>query len=77
MTVELAAQLVDGTAVVVGSIPIELSDFGVEAPSAPMVLSVSEEATIEFQLLFTPSDAPLEQEASGGEPATTGSTAAP
>ncbi|MCO5318690.1 MAG: YceI family protein [Microthrixaceae bacterium] len=77
VTVELAAQLVDGTAVVVGSIPIELSDFGVEAPSAPMVLSVSEEATIEFQLLFTPSDAPLEQEASGGEPATTGSTAAP
>lgn len=54
VTVELEAQLVDGIAVVVGSIPIALADYGIEPPSAPMVLSVSDEATIEFQLLFTP-----------------------
>lgn len=54
VTVDLDAQLVDDTAVVVGSIPIELADYDIEAPSAPVVLSVSDEATIEFQLLFTP-----------------------
>lgn len=52
VTVELEAQLVEETAVVVGSVPITFGDFGVEAPSAPVVLSVSDEATIEFQLLF-------------------------
>lgn len=52
VTVDLDAQLVDGTAVVVGSVPVTFSDFGVEVPSAPMVLSVADEGTIEFQLLF-------------------------
>ncbi|MEZ5238766.1 MAG: YceI family protein [Microthrixaceae bacterium] len=76
VTVELDAQLVEGTAVVVGSIPIELSDFGIEAPSAPMVLSVSEEATIEFQLLFTRQDPDAAGTAAeGGEAGSTPSTA--
>ncbi len=52
VTVALEAQLVDGTSVVIGSIPIVFSDFGVEAPTAPVVLSVSDEGTVEFQLLF-------------------------
>ncbi len=56
VTVELDSQLVDGTAVVVGSIPIKLADYDVETPSAPVVLSVSDDATIEFQLLFKPQD---------------------
>lgn len=54
VTVKLDAQLVDGIAVVVGSIPIALADYDIEVPSAPVVLSVSDEATIEFQLLFKP-----------------------
>ena len=52
--VALEAQLVDGTAVVVGSIPIVFSDYDVEPPTAPVVVSVADEGTVEFQLLFTP-----------------------
>ena len=37
-----------------GSTVISLADFGVEAPSAPIVLSVSDEATVELQLFLTP-----------------------
>lgn len=51
--VPLEAQLVDGTVVVVGSVDVALSDYGVTAPSAPIVVSVSDEATIEMQLLFS------------------------
>jgi polyisoprenoid-binding protein YceI len=52
VTVDLDTQLVDGTAVVVGSVPVTFSDYGVEVPSAPMVLSVADEGTVELQLLF-------------------------
>lgn len=62
VTVKLDARLADGTAVVVGSIPIALADYGVEAPTAPMVLSVSDEATVEFQLLFVPASTPQRTE---------------
>ena len=48
----LEAKLVGSTVVVVGSLDISLSDFGVTAPTAPAVLSVSDTATIEFNLLF-------------------------
>lgn len=37
-----------------GSTVVQLSEFGVEAPSAPIVLSVSDEATVELQLFLTP-----------------------
>ena len=53
VTFTLEAQLVGDVVAVVGSADILLSDFGVEAPSAPIVLSVSDTATIEFQLLLT------------------------
>ncbi|MCU0273457.1 MAG: YceI family protein [Acidimicrobiales bacterium] len=53
VTFALEAQLVGDVVAVVGSADILLSDFGVEAPSAPIVLSVSDTATIEFQLLLT------------------------
>ena len=40
VTLPLEAQLVDDTIVVVGSLDIALSTYGVEAPSAPIVVSV-------------------------------------
>jgi len=51
--IPIEAQLVDNTAVVTGSIDIQLSDYNVDAPTAPVILSVSDTATMEFQLLFT------------------------
>jgi hypothetical protein len=41
--------------VVVGSTQVNLADYEVTAPTAPMVLSIAEEATIELQLLFVKS----------------------
>ena len=55
VTLPLEAQLVDDTIVVVGSLDIDLSTYGVEAPTAPIVVSVSDQATIELQLFFTQS----------------------
>ncbi len=52
VTLPLDAQLVDGTIVVVGSLDMALSTYGVEAPTAPIVVSVSDQAQIEFQLFF-------------------------
>lgn len=54
VTAKLQARLTDGTAVVVGSIPVTLADYDIDAPGSPVVLSVSDEATVEFQLLFVP-----------------------
>ena len=53
--VELAleGQLVDGVVVVVGSTVILLADYDIEKPSALSVLSVSDQATMEMQLIFT------------------------
>ena len=50
--VAVEAQLVDGVIVIVGSVDILFSDFGVETPSAPIVLSVDDEGVMEFQLLM-------------------------
>lgn len=50
--VALDARLVDGTLVVVGSAPVVFADYGVEAPSAPIVVSVDDNGLIEFQLFF-------------------------
>jgi polyisoprenoid-binding protein YceI len=49
----LDAQLVDDVIVVVGQIPVVFADFGVAVPSAPVVLSASDEGIVEFQLFFT------------------------
>ncbi len=51
----LRAKLVDGTVVVVGSLDVTFSDFGVQVPSAPIVLSVEDQGVLELQLLFTKS----------------------
>ena len=52
VTVDLEAQVVGDTIVVVGSTPIRFSDFGVEVPSAPIVVSVEDEGLVELQLLL-------------------------
>jgi hypothetical protein len=51
--VNLEARLVNGVIVVVGSMPFTFADYGMSAPRAPTVLSVSDGGTIEFQLFFT------------------------
>ena len=53
VTFDLQAQLVDDTIVAVGSSDVVFSDFGVTAPSAPIVVSVEDHGIMEFQLLFT------------------------
>lgn len=51
--IPLEAQLEGDTIVVVGSVEIAFSDYGVEVPSAPIVLSVADVGTMELQLLLT------------------------
>ena len=53
VSVTLQAQLRDGVIAVVGSTPFSFSDYNMTAPAAPVVLSVSDSGTIEFQLFFT------------------------
>jgi polyisoprenoid-binding protein YceI len=52
VTFTLEAQLVDSTIVVVGDATITFSDFDVEVPSAPIVLSVADTGTVELKLLL-------------------------
>ena len=52
VTVDLQAQVQGDVLVVVGSAPVRLADFGVTAPTAPVVASVSDAGTFEFQLYF-------------------------
>lgn len=51
--IALEARLVDGTLVVVGSSPVVFADYGVETPTAAIVVSLEDEGTIEFQLFFS------------------------
>lgn len=53
VALELQARLVSGVIVVVGSANLTFSDFGVTMPRAPIVLSVADHGSIEFQLFFT------------------------
>ena len=50
---DLQAQLVGDRIVAVGSSDVVFSDFGVTAPTAPIVVSVEDHGVMEFQLLFT------------------------
>jgi polyisoprenoid-binding protein YceI len=50
--IALEGQYVDGQVVVVGSTIVLLADYDVEKPTAASVLGVSDEATIEMQLVF-------------------------
>ena len=42
----------DGFGVIVGSTEIVWEDFGVTPPSAPIVVSIADEGTVEFQLVL-------------------------
>ena len=52
VSVDLQAQLQNGLIVVVGSTPFNFADYGMTPPRAPIVLSVDDHGTIEFQLFF-------------------------
>ncbi len=52
VTIDLQAQLQNGVLVVVGSTDIAFSDYGVTAPTAPVVASVDDHGTVEIQLYF-------------------------
>ena len=49
----LEAQLVGDTIVVVGSTAVTFSDFGVEMPRGPIVISVEDAGILELQLYFS------------------------
>ena len=49
----LQVQLVDDTVIVVGSLDVTFSDYGVSVPTAPIVLSAADQGVIELQLFFT------------------------
>lgn len=51
--IPLEAQLTGDTIVVVGSLDVVFSDFGVTAPSAPIVVSVDDRGQMELQLFFS------------------------
>jgi polyisoprenoid-binding protein YceI len=50
--IPLQAQLTGSTVVVVGSLDVVFNDFGITAPTAPIVLSVDDHGQIELQLFF-------------------------
>jgi polyisoprenoid-binding protein YceI len=52
VSLAVEGQLVEGAVVVVGSAVIALADYDIDQPSTLNVLSVSEVATIEMQLVF-------------------------
>jgi polyisoprenoid-binding protein YceI len=53
VTVPLQARLKGSTILVVGSVDLAFSDYGVAVPKAPIVLSVDDHGTMELQLLLT------------------------
>lgn len=54
VTIPLEAVWSDGVITVTGSLDVALADYGVTAPSAPIVVSVADTATVELQLYLTP-----------------------
>jgi polyisoprenoid-binding protein YceI len=52
VTLDVQAQLQNGVLVVVGSTDVAFSDYGVTAPTAPIVASVDDHALVELQLYF-------------------------
>ena len=53
VTFNLQAQLVGDRIVAVGSSDVVFSDYGVTAPTAPIVASVEDHGIMEFQLIFS------------------------
>ena len=53
VTFDLRAQLVGDRIVAVGSSEVVFSNYGVNAPTAPIVVSVEDHGIMEFQLILT------------------------
>jgi hypothetical protein len=53
VAIPLQAQLVNDTIVVVGSLDMVFADYGVEVPTAPIVVSADDHGPLELQLFFT------------------------
>jgi len=53
VTVDLAAELVGRILAVVGTIDVVFADYDVEAPTAPVVVSVEDHGIVEVQLFLT------------------------
>ena len=52
ISMPVEGSLVEGTVVVVGSVDVTLTDYGMEAPTGFSVLSINEVGTLEVQLAF-------------------------
>jgi polyisoprenoid-binding protein YceI len=52
VTVAIDAKLQGGNVVVVGTLPVVFSDFDVQVPRSPVVVSAEDHGTLELQLLF-------------------------
>jgi polyisoprenoid-binding protein YceI len=53
VTLQLDAQRAGDTVVVVGTLPVDFTSFGVTMPTAPIVVSVEDAGDLEWQLFFT------------------------
>jgi polyisoprenoid-binding protein YceI len=53
ISLPIDAQVVNNAIVVVGSVEIVFGDYGVEVPSAPIVVSAEDRGPLEMQLFFT------------------------
>jgi len=53
VTLELDGQRVGDVVVVVGTLPVDFSSFGVTMPTAPIVVSVEDSGDLEWQLFLT------------------------
>ena len=49
---EMQAQVVGDVVVVVGELPVDFTAFGITMPRAPVVVSVEDEGSLEWQLFF-------------------------
>ena len=52
VTLDVEAELRGDNAVIVGHVPVAMSDFGIQPPTNGFVLSVDENGTMEFQIFF-------------------------
>jgi polyisoprenoid-binding protein YceI len=53
VTLDFDAETSDGTIAIVGSAPVRLADYDMEAPTTAVALSVADQGTLEFQLFLT------------------------
>jgi polyisoprenoid-binding protein YceI len=53
VTLDFDAEALDGTIAIVGSAPVRLADYDMEAPTTAVALSVADQGTLEFQLFLT------------------------